>query len=154
MITNQTIDGVSRELLDRLIDAYACHDNNPHCHLGSDQEAIDELRALLAAPACAHAWTDDGMFTLLCTKCGETEQDLNSPEDEPAAPVAGEEWRMNPCKQGHRDVGAAGGVASCYQCGEKITARTTEEAFALWNSSHPKACCGSCPAGCTVGAKP
>ncbi|MBP5055327.1 hypothetical protein [Pseudomonas chlororaphis] len=75
---------------------------------------------------------------------------------EPPAPVAvvDDDWRMNPCKQGHADVGAAGGVASCHQCGEKITARTTEEAFALWNSSHPKACCGSCPAGCTVGAKP
>ncbi|AZD84964.1 hypothetical protein C4K14_2130 [Pseudomonas chlororaphis subsp. aureofaciens] len=52
---------------------------------------FDSLRALLAAPACAHTWTDDGMFTLLCTKCGETEQDLNSPEDEPAVPPAGGE---------------------------------------------------------------
>ena len=51
MTNNPTIDGVPRELLERLIDAYACHDNNPHCHLGSDQEAIDELRALLDAPA-------------------------------------------------------------------------------------------------------
>lgn len=259
--------------------------------------AIGELRPLLAAPACAHTWTDDGMFTLLCTKCGETEQDLNSPEDEPAvppaggelperksamdafsqyglgevrgwnaacdawephavrlqaelaeaaqrgfirginaeaaarrereaaqpqgdqvsqvrshgsdcwedisgeslelvreqpeeyevrtlyryppapqgeqvawikpgmpepylatdpryaelwpdqwkglyawppAPVADEDWHMNPCKQGHRDVGAAGGVASCYQCDEKIEAATTQEAFELWNAAHPK----------------
>lgn len=52
MTTNQTIDGVPRELLERLIDSYACHDNNPHCHLSSDQEAIDDLRALLDAPAC------------------------------------------------------------------------------------------------------
>lgn len=50
MTTNPTIDGVPRELLDRLIDAYACHDNNPHCHLSCDQEAIDKLRALLDAP--------------------------------------------------------------------------------------------------------
>jgi hypothetical protein len=33
--------------------------------------------------------------------------------------------RMNPCKQGHRDVGAAGGVAHCYTCDEKIEAATT-----------------------------
>ncbi|UVE48867.1 hypothetical protein KS461_09875 [Pseudomonas chlororaphis] len=49
-----------------------------------------------------------------------------------------EDWHMNPCKQGHRDVGAAGGVASCYQCDEKITAATTQEAFKLWNAAHPK----------------
>jgi hypothetical protein len=46
-------------------------------------------------------------------------------------------WRMNPCKQGHRDVGAAGGVAHCYTCGEKIEAATTQEAFELWNAAHP-----------------
>ncbi|MGY4818015.1 hypothetical protein ACVNP3_18960 [Pseudomonas chlororaphis subsp. piscium] len=57
---------------------------------------------------------------------------------EPPAPVADEDWHMNPCKQGHRDVGAAGGVASCYQCDEKITATTTQEAFKLWNAAHPK----------------
>lgn len=51
MTTNQTIDGVPRELLDRLIGAYACHDNNPHCHLNCDQEAIDKLRALLDEPS-------------------------------------------------------------------------------------------------------
>jgi hypothetical protein len=47
------------------------------------------------------------------------------------------EWRMNPCKQGHRDVGAADGVAHCYQCEEKITAETTQAAFEQWNASHP-----------------
>lgn len=35
---------------------------------------VVELRALLDAPApCAHEWTDDGEFTLTCTKCGKTE---------------------------------------------------------------------------------
>ncbi|CAI8806930.1 hypothetical protein EMIT0324P_11069 [Pseudomonas chlororaphis] len=65
---------------------------------------------------------------------------------EPSAGPSDEVWLMNPCKQGHTDVGAAGGVASCYRCDEKIIAATTEEAFALWNASHPKTCCGNCPA--------
>jgi len=47
------------------------------------------------------------------------------------------EWRMNPCKNGHRDVGAAGGVAHCYTCDEKITAANTQEAFEQWNATHP-----------------
>lgn len=47
------------------------------------------------------------------------------------------DWRMNPCKKGHRDVGAAGGVAHCYTCDEKITAASTQEAFEQWNATHP-----------------
>jgi hypothetical protein len=47
------------------------------------------------------------------------------------------DWRMNPCKKGHRDVGAAGGIAHCYTCDEKITAATTQEAFEQWNATHP-----------------
>lgn len=49
-----------------------------------------------------------------------------------------DDWHMNPCKQGHRDVGAAGGVAACNQCDEKIEAATTEEAFERWNATHPQ----------------
>lgn len=73
-------------------------------------------------------------------------------------PVKGDDWRMNPCKQGHRDVGAAGGVAHCYTCDEKITAVTTQEAFEQWNATHPASaepapvCCGSCPGGCVIQA--
>ena len=47
------------------------------------------------------------------------------------------DWRMNACKKGHRDVGAAGGVAHCYTCDEKITAANTQEAFEQWNATHP-----------------
>jgi hypothetical protein len=47
------------------------------------------------------------------------------------------DWHMNPCKQGHRDVGAAGGIAACNQCDEKIEAATTQEAFEQWNAAHP-----------------
>jgi hypothetical protein len=56
-----------------------------------------------------------------------------------AEPAKDDDWRMNPCKQGHRDVGAAGGVAHCYTCDEKITAPTTQEAFEQWNATHPAA---------------
>ncbi|VVM98630.1 hypothetical protein [Pseudomonas fluorescens] len=48
-----------------------------------------------------------------------------------------DDWHMNPCKQGHRDVGASGGVAACNQCDEKIEAATTQEAFERWNETHP-----------------
>ena len=50
-----------------------------------------------------------------------------------------DDWHMNPCKQGHRDVGAAGGVAACNQCDEKVEAATTQEAFEQWNASHQPA---------------
>ncbi|MBT9268053.1 hypothetical protein KKQ10_24565 [Pseudomonas sp. MG-9] len=52
-------------------------------------------------------------------------------------PEQDDDWHMNPCKQGHRDVGAAGGVAACNQCDEKIEAATTQEAFERWNAEHP-----------------
>jgi hypothetical protein len=50
-----------------------------------------------------------------------------------------DDWHMNPCTQGHLDVGAAGGVAACNQCDEKIEAATTQEAFERWNAEHPAA---------------
>ncbi len=50
-----------------------------------------------------------------------------------------DDWHMNPCRQGHRDVGASGGVAACNQCDEKIEAATTQEAFERWNATHPVA---------------
>jgi hypothetical protein len=52
--------------------------------------------------------------------------------------TASDDWHMNPCKQGHRDVGAAGRVARCYTCDEKIEAATTQEAFERWNATHPQ----------------
>ncbi|RON88473.1 hypothetical protein [Pseudomonas fluorescens] len=48
-----------------------------------------------------------------------------------------DDWHMNPCKQGHRDVGASSGVAACNQCDEMIEAATTQEAFERWNATHP-----------------
>jgi|GEM_PF-5528652 len=48
-----------------------------------------------------------------------------------------EDWHMNPCMQGHRDVGACQGKAFCHTCDETITAATTQEAFEQWNATHP-----------------
>ncbi|WP_280041155.1 hypothetical protein [Pseudomonas sp. Hg5Tf] len=63
--------------------------------------------------------------------------DLMSDIDAALLEIANKEWRMNPCKQGHRDVGACNGKAFCHQCDELITATTTQEAFEQWNATHP-----------------
>ncbi|MDD1966133.1 septum formation initiator family protein [Pseudomonas putida] len=55
------------------------------------------------------------------------------------AALAEEDWHMNPCKQGHHDVGACQGKAFCHTCDETITAASTQEAFEQWNASHPAA---------------
>ncbi|WP_448645361.1 hypothetical protein [Pseudomonas mediterranea] len=72
------------------------------------------------------------------------DQAMTAPTYPPARPeypepeeAKDEDWRMHPCTQGHRDVGAAGGVAHCYTCDEKIEAATTQEAFERWNATHP-----------------
>jgi hypothetical protein len=53
------------------------------------------------------------------------------------AALSEENWHMNPCNQGHGDVGACGGKAFCHTCDETITATTTQEAFEQWNATHP-----------------
>jgi hypothetical protein len=53
--------------------------------------------------------------------------------------LSDEDWHMNPCKLGHRDVGACGGKAFCHTCDETITAATTQKAFEQWNATHPVA---------------
>lgn len=55
------------------------------------------------------------------------------------AALSDDDWHMNPCKQGHRDVGACQGTAFCHTCDETITASTTQEAFEQWNATHPAA---------------
>lgn len=73
------------------------------------------------------------------------DQAMTAPAYPPARPEYAEpeatkhdDWHMNPCNQGHRDVGAAGGIAHCYTCDEKIQAATTQEAFERWNATHPQ----------------
>ena len=67
----------------------------------------------------------------LCDEASTAQPEQHQPE-----PI--DDWHMNPCKQGHRDVGADGGVAHCYQCDEKIEAATTQEAFERCNATHPQ----------------
>jgi hypothetical protein len=59
-----------------------------------------------------------------------------APEPEPESEVDND-WHMNPCKLGHRDVGAGMGIAMCNTCEEKICRETTQEAFIEWNRTHP-----------------
>lgn len=66
-------------------------------------------------------------------------QAVQDTEEYEAAPVVtvDTDWRMNPCKLGHRDVGASGGVAACNICDEAIRRETTQQAFVEWNATHP-----------------
>ncbi|ROM84162.1 hypothetical protein BK655_12500 [Pseudomonas brassicacearum] len=73
-------------------------------------------------------------FDKLCVLVPEDWQGMGN---QSAPTVKPEDWHMHPCKKGHRDVGAAGGIAHCYQCDEKIEAATTQEAFKRWNETHP-----------------
>ena len=98
-------------------------------------------------------WSQDGESGIWNTGCGSTwsfhddgpeENGMNFCHScgkhlvvEAAEHEQDDDWNMNPCNQGHRDVGASGGVAACNQCGEKIEAATTQEAFERWNASHP-----------------
>jgi hypothetical protein len=61
----------------------------------------------------------------------ETTPDVESDADD--------DWIMNPCHQGHRDVGAGMGIAMCNICKEKICRETTAEAYTEWNRTHPEA---------------
>ncbi|WP_456254865.1 hypothetical protein ACP3PM_20590 [Pseudomonas iridis] len=99
-------------------------------------------------------WSQDGESGIWNTGCGSTwsfhddgpeENGMNFCHScgkhlvvEVAEQEQDDDWHMNPCNQGHRDVGAAGGVAACNQCDEKIEAATTQEAFERWNASHPE----------------
>jgi hypothetical protein len=95
-------------------------------------------------------WMDKPSERVIGENYGENlraaiDQAMTAPAYPPARPeypepeeAKDEDWRMNPCKQGHRDVGAAGGIAHCYTCDEKIEAATTQEAFERWNATHPQ----------------
>ena len=110
---------------------------------GGDCEWSNDCESGIWNTGCGSTWSfhDDGPEENgmnFCHSCGkhlvveagqEQEQEQEQEQDD--------EWLMNPCKQGHRDVGAAGGVAACNQCDEKIEAATTQEAFERWNVTHP-----------------
>lgn len=90
----------------------------------------DSLYEKLAGQLCS--CEPIGETNVVDCNCSEYTDDFEL--DLKASP---DDWLMNPCKQGHRDVGAASGVAHCYTCNEKIEAATTQEAFERWNASHP-----------------
>ena len=106
--------------------------------LNAADQRIDELERLLRRCLMSvreqHCDQDEADFDLPTDLMADIDAQL------PASTEAeqDDDWRMYPCKQGHRDVGAAGGVAHCYQCDEKIEAATTQEAFERWNATHPK----------------
>ncbi|MEA1029468.1 hypothetical protein T3A99_12910 [Pseudomonas sp. N-137] len=105
---------------------------------GGDCEWSQDGESGIWNSACGSTWSfhdegpeENGMN--FCHSCGKhLVVEVDGPELD-------DDWHMNPCKQGHRDVGASGGVAACNQCDEKIEAATTLEAFERWNETHPAA---------------
>lgn len=77
MTTNQTIDGVPRELLERVTKPLTIHDD-----LTDRIKARDELRALLDADECCHEFVP---FQANCTKCGIPYKPAAQPQGEPVA---------------------------------------------------------------------
>lgn len=120
----ERIDALEKEC-DTLRNAYARAGEREHVLRLQLTEANDLLKKLADIDMSAIDFDHDHWQYLL----GEVSLQLHTTED----------WRMNPCKQGHRDVGAAGGSAHCYQCGEEIVAATTQIAFEQWNATHPAA---------------
>jgi hypothetical protein len=102
----------------------------------ADQKIDDQaglLRRCVMAVREQHCDPDEAEFDLPAELMADIDAQLSASTD----PEQDDDWHMNPCKQGHRDVGASGGVAACNQCDEKIEAATTQEAFERWNATHP-----------------
>lgn len=101
-------------------------------------QVLDAAVGVITRRAYPHALESEahnaGVKVILARRAG-----LAATAAHQSAPAAKDgDWHMNSCKQGHRDIGAAGGIAHCYQCDEKIEAATTKEAFERWNATHPK----------------
>ena len=129
-------EAAGREKIEALQQRLNAADQRIDDFAGGDCEWWQDDESGIWSTGCGSTWSfhDDGPEENgmnFCHSCGkhlvveaaEHEQD--------------DDWHMNPCNQGHRDVGASGGVAACNQCGEKIEAATTQEAFERWNASHP-----------------
>jgi hypothetical protein len=105
----------------------------PLLHSGGFNLAADDIGSFLAsqsAPAAKMCDCNQGRLPCACNVHESCARDAE-------AALSEENWHMNPCKQGHRDVGACGGKAFCHTCDETITATTTQEAFEQWNATHP-----------------
>ncbi len=102
--------------------------------LNAADQRIDEqaglLRRCVSAVLEQHCDPDEADYDLPAELMADIDAQLS-------ASTRKDDWHMNPCKQGHRDVGASGGTAECNECGEKIVAATTQAAFEQWNASHP-----------------
>lgn len=114
MTINQTIYGVSRELIEHAIEALTRHlDQHAPMQVPpskADSDLVrEELRALLdkevggdsRAPqaqgepvACAHDWLDDGEYLIVCTKCGAQENYDPCWRDMASAPTDGTMVRL------------------------------------------------------------
>lgn len=121
---------------------YRLNEHNNKC-----EKLLDEATSLLEEIAqsgqayreCTEKGSPTGQrIAAILASVAPFQTEHYQPEPTDAEAVVDDDWHMNPCNQGHRDVGAAGGVAHCYQCDEKIVAATTREAFELWNAAHPK----------------
>jgi hypothetical protein len=96
----------------------------------------DKVREALDRQACPNGWM---VIAYEAVVANYTHADAGEAEHLKAenAALTEENWQMNPCKQGHRDVGACQGMAFCYTCDETLKADTTQEAFEQWNATHP-----------------
>lgn len=125
--------GESRQAYNRLIE----HTNKTEQYLDNAAELLAEI---VQSGQAYRECTDKGSAT--GQQVAALLEYVAQFQPEPHQPVVDEEarnddWCMNPCQQGHRDVGASGGVAHCNQCDEAISAATTQEAFEQWNATHP-----------------
>lgn len=80
---------------------------------------------------------DGPQLLLLCEDIKNEFGSPDSPEVAQEAESPDTDWHMHPCKMGHADVGAAGGIAMCNTCEESIQGFTTQKAFETWNKTHP-----------------
>ena len=125
--------------------------------LSWNQLPVGEHRLYAEPVACAHEWTDDGEFTLTCTKCSRTESHepygwVQTRGD--AINYFTQEWDVVESweDQGfeykamfdHTEQPAPVVVWAGFKVVEDPTLAPDEI----------KVCCGSCPGGCVVGAKP
>lgn len=131
-------EAASREKIDALQLRLNAADQRIDDFAGGECEWHREDDSGIWNSGCGETWSfhedgpeENGMH--FCHSCGKRLVVEVVEQEQDAA------WHMIPCKQGHRDVGASGGIAACNQCDEKIEAATTQEAFEQWNASHPPA---------------
>lgn len=131
-------DDIYVELINRAeLDRVTAERDALQQRLSAADQRIDDQAGLLRRCVMAvreqHCDPDEAEFDLPAGLMADIDAQLSASTE----PQQDDDWHMNPCKQGHRDVGAAGGVAECNQCNERIEAATTQEAFERWNATHP-----------------